>query len=47
MIDDDYDNDDLLDQIAEDKWQRQRHARHMALPPGHPDEPEPEESDDE
>jgi hypothetical protein len=44
----DYDNDDLLDQIAEDKWQRQRHARHMALPPGHPDEPdEPEDEDDE
>jgi hypothetical protein len=41
----DYDNDDLLDEIAQAKWERQRHARHMALPPGHPDEPE--EEDDE
>jgi hypothetical protein len=41
----DNDNDDLLDAIAEAKWERQRHARHMALPPGHPDEPE--EEDDE
>jgi hypothetical protein len=41
----DNDNDDLLDEIAEAKFQRQAHARHMALPPGHPDEPE--EEDDE
>ncbi len=34
------DNDDLLDELHQAKWQRQRHARHMALPPGHPDEPE-------
>ena len=42
----DNDNDDLLDEIAQAKWERQRHARHMALPPGHPDE-QPEEEDDE
>jgi hypothetical protein len=42
------DDDELQDQIAEDRWQRQRHARHMALPPGHPDEPEDEgDSDDQ
>ena len=38
----DYLNDELLDQIAEAKWQRQQHRRHMALEPGHPDEPEVE-----
>ncbi len=42
----DYDNDDLLDAIAEDKWQRQRHARRMAPPVGHPDEPEEDEDDE-
>jgi hypothetical protein len=43
----DYDNDDLLDEIAEAKFQRQAHARRMALPPGHPDEPEDEGDSDE
>ena len=43
----DYDNDDLLDEIAQAKWERQRHARHMALPPGHPDEPDYEGDSDE
>jgi hypothetical protein len=43
MIDDDYRNDLLQDEIADDKWQRQQHSRHMALPVGHPDEPEGDE----
>ncbi len=43
----DNDNDDLLDEIAQAKFQRQAHARHMALPPGHPDEPEEEGDSDE
>jgi hypothetical protein len=43
----DYDNDDLLDEIAEAKFQRQAHARRMALPPGHPDEPDDQGDSDE
>ena len=43
MMDDDYRNDLLQDEIDEDRFQRFAHARHMALPPGHPDEPEDEE----
>ena len=44
---DEYTRNDLLqDEIYEDRFQRQRHARHMALPPGHPDEPD-DEGDDE
>ena len=42
----DYLDDLLQDEIAQAKWQRQQHRRHMALEPGHPDEPN-EESDDE
>jgi hypothetical protein len=38
----DYLDDLLQDEIAEDKWQRQQHSRHMALEPGHPDELEDE-----
>jgi hypothetical protein len=43
----DYDNDDLLDEIAEAKFQRQAHARRMALPPGHPDDPDDQGDSDE
>jgi hypothetical protein len=43
----DCDNDDLLDEIAEAKWQRQQHSKLMALPPGHPDEYEDEEVNNE
>ena len=42
----DYLDDLLQDEIAEAKFQRQAHRRHMALEPGHPDEPD-KESDDE
>ena len=42
MMDDDYRDYDLLDAMQQAKWERQQHARRMALPPGHPDEPDDE-----
>ena len=43
MMDDDYRDDLLRDEQGEARWQRQQHARRMALPVGHPDEPEGED----
>ena len=38
----DYLDDLLQEEIAEARFQSQAHRRHMALEPGHPDEPEVE-----
>lgn len=35
--------DELADLEAEDRWQRQQHRKLMSLPPGHPDEPDPDD----
>ncbi len=41
------DNDDYLAELHEERFQRRRHNRLMRLPPGHPDEEQFLEGEDE